>query len=335
MVGGKLFHGSAKSKHESTLKMIKILYYIYVGICSFHPILPFIKANDVIAIAPLPADLIRPFAIRTFENWLDDVYLNSREQARNNPSRFTESEDYLPLPDPIVRPQHSASGSVQNGIVQRPAPRHVLIKSRTPLAMNGSRANRCGTTTFILRPTIAIVIQFLFACPPPHDPRFIVPPFKYLIVASRHKKILQIFGDPSSTTLRHIEPNSIWIVIFPPRKTYTTPSTLLILTPSATKHTPSPTLPPTHTPSTLPPNSIHRYPTMPSKISKQPPRKPPPEQIVPMVPLAIYPPPGHHPSDSAILGSHRGNTSLKSTVNVRTNSLVSRSNTTTPQQPCG
>ncbi len=81
--------------------MIKILYYIYVGICSFHPILPFIKANDVIAIAPLPADLIRPFAIRTFENWLDDVYLNSREQARNNPSRFTESEDYSPLPDPI------------------------------------------------------------------------------------------------------------------------------------------------------------------------------------------------------------------------------------------
>ena len=99
-----LFHGSAKSKHESTLKMIKILYCIYVGIRSFLPVLPFIKANDLIAIAPLPADLIRPLAIRTFATWLDDVYLKSREQARNNPSRFTESEDYSPLPDPIYRP---------------------------------------------------------------------------------------------------------------------------------------------------------------------------------------------------------------------------------------
>ena len=111
----------------------------------------------------------------------------------------------------------------------------------------------------------------------------------------------------------------------PCKKTYTTPVILLILTPSAT----------THTPSTLPPNSIHRYPTMPSKVSKQPPRKPPPEQIVPLIPLAIYPPPGHHPSDSAILGSHCDVTSSKSTANVRTNSLVSRSNATTPQQPRG
>jgi hypothetical protein len=102
--------------------MNKILYCIYVGICSFHPILPFIKANDLIAIAPLPADLIRPLAIRTFTNWLDDVYLNSQSQARNNPSRFTESEDYLPLPVPIYHPQHSASGSLQNGTVQRSAP---------------------------------------------------------------------------------------------------------------------------------------------------------------------------------------------------------------------
>ena len=68
---------------------------------------------------------------------------------------------------------------------------------------------------------------------------------------------------------------------------------------------------------------------------QKPPRKPPPEQIVPMVPLAIYPPPGCHPSDSAILGSHLGDTSPKSTVNVRTNSLVSRGNATTPQQPRG
>ena len=190
--------------------------------------------------------------------------------------------------------------------------------------MDGSRANRGGTTTLLLRPTLAIVIKFLFVCPPPHDPRSIATPFEYLMV-SCHKKMLPIFWEPSSTSHHHIiEPNSIWIFIFP-TKTYTTISILLFLTPNAT----------THTPPTLPPNSIHRYPTMPSKKSKQPPRKPPPEQIVPMVPLAIYPPPGHHPSDSAILGSPRKVTSSKSSANVRTNSLVSRSNATTPQQPRG
>ena len=305
--------------------MLKILYCIYFGIRSFHPVLPFIKANDLIAIAPLPADLIRPLAIGTFATWLADVYLNSRARVRNNPSRFTEPEDYSPLLGPIYRPRHSGyaptSFSLQNGTVQRSAPSNILTKSRTPTAMDGSRSNRGGTTTILLRPTLAIVIHFLFACPPPHNPSFIAPPFKYLI-ASRHKKMLQIFWEPSSTRHHHIEPNIIWIFIFPARKTYTTPSTLLILTPSAT----------TNTPPTLLPNPIHRYPTMPSKVSKKPPRKPPPEQIVPMVPLAIYPPPGHHPSDSAILGSHHEVTSSKST---RTNSLVSRSNAMTPQQPRG
>ena len=243
--------------------MFTKLYYIYVGICSFHPILPFIKANDLIAIAPLPADLIRPFAIRTFENWLDDVYLNSRARARNNPSRFTEPEDYLPLLGPIYRPRHSGYAptrcSLQNGTVQCSAPSNILPKSCTPIAMDGSRANRGGKTTLLLRPPLAIVIQFLFACPPPHDPSFIAPPFKYLI-ASRHKKMLQIFWEPSSTRPHHhIEPKNIWIFIFPARKKYTTPSTLLFLTPSAT----------TNTPPTLPPNPIHRYPTMPSKVSKK------------------------------------------------------------------
>jgi hypothetical protein len=111
--------------------MNKILYCIYVGICSFHPIFPFIKANDLTAIAPLPTNLKRLHSIRTFANWLDDVYLNSRARARNNPSRFTESEDYLPLPDPIYRPQHSASGSLQNGPVQHSAPSNVFPICRT------------------------------------------------------------------------------------------------------------------------------------------------------------------------------------------------------------
>ena len=201
--------------------MNKILYCIYVGICSFHPSFPFIKANDLTAIAPIPADLIRPHSIRTFANWLDDVYLNSRARARNNPSRFTEPEDYSPLLGPIYCPRHSGyaptSFSLQNGTVQRSVPSNVLTKSHTPIAMDGSRAYRGGTTTLLLRPTLAIVIKFLFACPPPHNPSFIETPFKYLTV-SRHKTMFQVFWGPSSTSHHHIEPNSIWIFIFPARR---------------------------------------------------------------------------------------------------------------------
>ena len=150
--------------------MIKILYCINVGIRSFHPLLPFTKANDLIAIAPHPAELIRPLSIRTYTSWLDVVYLNSRAWARNNPSRFTEPEDYSPLPDPISRPRNSGYASticpLQNGTVQRSAPGNIVTTSRTPTMTDGSRATRGGTTTLLLRPTLAIVLKVLFVCPP-------------------------------------------------------------------------------------------------------------------------------------------------------------------------
>ena len=153
--------------------MLKILYYIYVGIRSFHPVLPFNKANDLIAITPLHYNLMRPLAIETFTNWLDDIYLNPRVRASNNSSRFAESEDYSPLPDPTHRPRHSryssTSWSLQNGTVHRSAPGNILTISRTPTATDGSCATRGGTPTLLLRPTLAIVLKSLFVCPPPHD----------------------------------------------------------------------------------------------------------------------------------------------------------------------
>ncbi len=111
--------------------MLQILYYIYVGIRSFHPVMPFIKTNDLIAIAPIPANLMRPLAIGTFTNWLDDIYLNPRVRALTKSSRFAESEDYLHLPSPTHRPHHSISTSwpPQNGIVQRSAPGNILTLS--------------------------------------------------------------------------------------------------------------------------------------------------------------------------------------------------------------
>jgi hypothetical protein len=171
--------------------MFKILYYIYVGIRSFHPDLPFTTPNDLIAIAPLPAYLIRPLAIGTFTDWLDDVYLNSRVWAPNTSSRFTESEDYSPLPDPIHRPRHSGfsstSCSLLTGTLQRSALGNILTISRTPTATDGSCATRGGTTTLFLRPTLAIVIKFLFVCPPPHGLRSMAISFEYLIVSCQKK----------------------------------------------------------------------------------------------------------------------------------------------------
>jgi hypothetical protein len=82
--------------------MLKIIYYIYVGIRSFHPDLPVTKANDWIAFAPPTADLLRPRATRTFPIWLDDVYLSSRALAPSASSRFAESEDDARIPTPSV-----------------------------------------------------------------------------------------------------------------------------------------------------------------------------------------------------------------------------------------
>ena len=206
----------------------------------------------------------------------------------------------------------------------------LLTIFRTPTTTDGSRTTRGDTTTLLLRTTLAIMVKFLSVCPPPHDLRSIAIPIKDLIVL-RHKKVLPKW-EHSSTSHHRIEPNSIWSFIFP-TKTHPTTLTLLILTHSIS--TPQNANATTCTPSTLPPNTIHQYLTMPFKKSKQPPRKSPPEQIVQM-PLTIYPPPGRHPSDSAILGFHRGpsssDTSSKSTANVRTKSLVARSITTSPQQ---
>ena len=148
--------------------MLQILYYIYVGIRSFHPVMPFIKTNDLIAIAPIPADLMRPLAIGTFTNWLDDIYLNPRVRASTKSSRFAESEDYSHLPSPTHRPRHSTSTSwpPQNGTVQRSAPGNILTLSRNPTVTAGTNATHGSTPTLLLRPTLAIVLKILFVCPP-------------------------------------------------------------------------------------------------------------------------------------------------------------------------
>ena len=240
-----------------------------VGIGSFHSDLPFIKANDLTAIAPLPTNLICPLAIGTFPNWLDDVYLNSQVWAPNISSRFTKSEDYPLRLDPTHPPRQSDfcsnSCQLQPGPMQRSAPSNIIPIFGTLTTTDDSHATRCKST-LLLWTTLSIAIKILSVCPPPHNPCSIKIPIEDLLVWS-HKILLSSTPllspnwERSSTSHHHIEPNSIQIIMFP-TKTHSTTLTLLAMNhPISTLQEANTT---THTTSSCPPNTIHLYPTMPT-----------------------------------------------------------------------
>jgi hypothetical protein len=72
--------------------MFKILYYAYIGIRSSCTKLTFNKAFGLIAIAPLPADLVCSMVSADAPTWFDDKYLNCPAPAVSYSSRFTKSE---------------------------------------------------------------------------------------------------------------------------------------------------------------------------------------------------------------------------------------------------
>ena len=72
--------------------MLKILYYAYVGIRSSCTESTFNKAFGSIAIAPLPANLVRSMVFADAPTWFDDIYLNCPALAASYSSRFTKSE---------------------------------------------------------------------------------------------------------------------------------------------------------------------------------------------------------------------------------------------------
>ena len=76
-----LLQVSAKSKHEFTLKMNKITYCIYVGICRFRVILPFTMVNHSIATAPPTSISTNRPGHQAFSTWFDDIYLTPCHMA--------------------------------------------------------------------------------------------------------------------------------------------------------------------------------------------------------------------------------------------------------------
>ena len=154
--------------------MIKILYYAYVGIRSLRPDLPFNKANESSAIAPLPAKLMHLPSITDHHIWLDDIYLNLHIPAASISSRFTESED-------ITRRIHPSTPMIQcNSPSGSHTPRlgqmHRTVTTINRILFLPSKTEHPRSThpavTFIWRVLHIIFMVDLTAWPPPpNDPR--------------------------------------------------------------------------------------------------------------------------------------------------------------------
>ncbi len=56
--------------------MLTFLYYTYIGICRPQPICSFVKAIELTAVVPLPANLRQSPAITDALIWLDDIYFD-------------------------------------------------------------------------------------------------------------------------------------------------------------------------------------------------------------------------------------------------------------------
>ncbi len=72
--------------------MFKKLNYAYIGIRSSCTELTFNKAFGLIAIAPLPANLVCSMVSADAPTWFDNIYLNCPAPAASYSSRFTKSE---------------------------------------------------------------------------------------------------------------------------------------------------------------------------------------------------------------------------------------------------
>ena len=149
--------------------MIKILYYAYAGIRSLRPDLPFNKANESSAIAPLPAKLMHLPSITDHHIWLDDIYLNLHIPAASISSRFTESED-------ITRRIHPSTPMIQcNSPSGSHTPRlgqmHRTVTTINRILLLPSKTEHPRSThpavTFIWRVLHIIFMVDLTAWPPP------------------------------------------------------------------------------------------------------------------------------------------------------------------------
>ena len=195
--------------------MIKNLYYAYVGIRSLRPDLPFNKANESSAIAPLPAKVMHLLSIADQHRiWLDDIYLNLHIPAASILSRFTESEDITRriYPSTPMIQCNSPSGSHTPGLGQM----HRTDVTINQILFLPSKTKHPRSThpavTFIWRILHIIFMVDLTAWPPPpNDPRTkkqnlheVCPTHSHrqeTSPASRSSKLI-VFADDSASTFR-------------------------------------------------------------------------------------------------------------------------------------
>ena len=156
--------------------MIKILYYAYVGIRSLRPDLPFDKANESSAIAPLPAKILMHLLSIADQHriWLDDIYLNLHIPAASISSRFTESEDItrrIHPSTPMIQ-CNSPSGSHTPRLGQMH--RTVATINRIlflPLKTEHPRSTHPAATFIWCMLHIIFMVDLTAWPPPPNDPR--------------------------------------------------------------------------------------------------------------------------------------------------------------------
>ena len=155
--------------------MIKFLYYAYAGIRSLRPDLPFNKANESSAIAPLPAKLMHLLSIADQHRiWLDDIYLNLHIPAASISSRFTESEDItrrIHPSTPMIQ-CNSPSGSHTPRLGQMH--RTVATINRIlflPLKTEHPRSTHPAATFIWCMLHIIFMVDLTAWPPPPNDPR--------------------------------------------------------------------------------------------------------------------------------------------------------------------
>lgn len=175
--------------------MSKILYYIYVGICSFRVHLPLTMVIASTATAPPSAHVSNLTVHRAYKNWLDDIYLNFHYPATNILSRFTESDNNMRRPDDYTYSKFfEPPSNVRNlppGTLNLTNPPQYEINFADEMANVPCPTNHAPPPTWWTSFLIVMLTFLVCPSPPtptrtPKNPRNLVCPSSYHTLAKHH-----------------------------------------------------------------------------------------------------------------------------------------------------
>ena len=175
--------------------MSKILYYIYVGICSFRVHLPLTMVIASTATAPPSAHVSNVTVHRAYKNWLDDIYLNFHYPATNILSRFTESDNNMRRPDDYTYSKFfeppSNARNLPPGTLNLTNPPQYEINFADEMANVPCPTNHAPPPTWWTSFLIVMLTFLVCPSPPtptrtPKNPRNLVCPSSYHTLAKHH-----------------------------------------------------------------------------------------------------------------------------------------------------